>query len=142
MIYQEKARQKDISLCLEHAESVLLFNGDETVFRQITENLISNAVKYSPVGKHVAVRCFRQNEHAVIEIQDQGPGFTEEDKQKLFQRFQKLSARPTGGEHSTGLGLSIVHKLVQLLNGTIECISEAGNGATFRVTFPASDIVY
>jgi signal transduction histidine kinase len=66
-------------------------------------------------------------------VQDQGPGLSENDKKKLFGKFTRLSARPTGGEHSTGLGLSIVKKMVEAMNGKVWCESELGQGATFIV---------
>jgi signal transduction histidine kinase len=69
----------------------------------------------------------------VIEVQDEGPGFTEEDKDHAFERFRRLSAKPTAGERSTGLGLSIVKALVEAMGGEIELVSEAGRGATFRI---------
>src|SRR5690606_24957799 len=72
-----------------------------------------------------------------VEIQDQGPGLSEADRQRLFQKFARLSAQPTGGEHSTGLGLSIVKKLVEAMNGRVWCESEQGRGATFIIEFPA-----
>ena len=71
-----------------------------------------------------------------VSIKDEGPGFTDEDKKKLFQRFAKLSARPTGGELSTGLGLSIVKKIIEMMNGKIELRSEFGAGAEFIISFP------
>jgi signal transduction histidine kinase len=72
-----------------------------------------------------------------IEIEDQGPGITEADMKKLFGKFARLSAQPTGGEHSTGLGLSIVKKLVEAMNGRVWCESEPGKGAKFIVELPA-----
>jgi signal transduction histidine kinase len=69
-------------------------------------------------------------------VQDEGAGLSEEDKAKLFGKFARLSARPTGGEHSTGLGLSIVKKLVEAMNGRVWCESELGKGATFTVELP------
>ncbi len=114
---------------------------DEIAFMQVIDNILSNAVKYSPLGKHVWVRVGRvasQREDIVrIEIQDEGPGFTDDDKEKLFGKFARLSAKPTGGEHSTGLGLAIVKKLVEQMQGTVRCESQAGHGATFIVEFPA-----
>jgi signal transduction histidine kinase len=73
-----------------------------------------------------------------IEIQDEGPGLTEDDKANLFGKFARLSAQPTGGEHSTGLGLSIVKKMVEAMNGRVWCESVYGKGATFIVELPAS----
>jgi two-component system sensor histidine kinase/response regulator len=66
-------------------------------------------------------------------IRDEGPGFTEADKARMFRRYGRLSARPTGGETSTGLGLSIVRKLVLAMDGEINCESTPGQGATFTV---------
>jgi two-component system sensor histidine kinase/response regulator len=73
-------------------------------------------------------------------IQDQGPGFTEEDKVRMFRRYVRLSARPTGGEPSTGLGLSIVRKLVRAMNGELICESVSGEGATFIVRLPRASV--
>jgi two-component system, sensor histidine kinase and response regulator len=72
-----------------------------------------------------------------VEIQDEGEGLSEEDQQKLFGRFVKLSARPTAGEHSTGLGLSIAKNLVEMMNGRIWCESKQGSGATFILELPS-----
>ena len=72
---------------------------------------------------------------ARAEIKDEGPGLTEEDKKKIFGKFQRLSAKPTGGEQSTGLGLSIVKKYVEAMNGKVWCESEQGKGANFIVEF-------
>jgi signal transduction histidine kinase len=71
-----------------------------------------------------------------VAVKDEGPGFSDEDKKKLFGKFARLSAKPTGGEHSTGLGLSIVKRLAEAMEATIWCESELGNGATFIVEFP------
>jgi two-component system, sensor histidine kinase and response regulator len=71
-------------------------------------------------------------------VRDEGPGFSAEDKARMFRRYGRLSARPTGGEPSTGLGLSIVRKLVQGMGGELLCESAAGNGATFIVRLPRS----
>ena len=71
-----------------------------------------------------------------IEIQDEGEGISAEDMKRLFGKFARLSARPTGGEHSTGLGLSIVKKMVEAMNGKVWCESEVGKGATFIVELP------
>ena len=69
-------------------------------------------------------------------MHDEGPGISEEDMKKLFGKFARLSAQPTGGEHSTGLGLSIVKKMVEAMNGRVWCESELGKGATFMVELP------
>ena len=111
---------------------------DATVLAQVIENLVSNAVKYSPTGKNIYVRLGRSPEGMRCEVRDEGPGLSAEDQKKLFGKFARLSAKPTGGEHSTGLGLSIVKKMVEAMNGKVWCESEPGKGATFIVEFPAT----
>jgi two-component system, sensor histidine kinase and response regulator len=71
------------------------------------DNLISNAIKYSPLGKNIFIRLNQMEQFVRCEIQDEGPGLCDADKQKLFGKFARLSAQPTGREHSTGLGLFI-----------------------------------
>jgi len=99
---------------------------------------VSNAVKYSPPGKNIHVRLKKLPEVIRCEVQDEGPGLSAEDQKKLFGKFARLSAKPTGGEHATGLGLSIVKKLVEAMNGQVWCESEPGEGAKFVVQLPAA----
>lgn len=111
--------------------------------RQILDNLLSNAIKYSPAGKHVIVRLISEMQFIRCEIEDEGPGLSEMDQQKLFQKFTRLSAQPTGGEHSTGLGLFIVKQLVEAMAGRVWCESQLGQGAKFIVVFPrVSEVEY
>ncbi len=74
-----------------------------------------------------------------VEIQDEGPGINPDDMTKLFGKFQRLSARPTGNETSTGLGLAIVKKLIEAMGGTVHCESKPGNGSTFIIELPAGE---
>jgi signal transduction histidine kinase len=105
--------------------------------REVFENLVSNAVKYSPNGKRIVVGSRRSELGIVAFVKDEGQGLTEEDKQKLFGKFQRLSARPTGGESSTGLGLSIVKQLVELHGGKVWAESDGKDkGTTFFVALP------
>ena len=135
--YAERAADKNIRLFLQsHEECTLL--ADEIWFHQVLENLISNAVKYSPHGKNVFVEVAAKEATVRISIRDEGPGISPEDMKKLFGKFARLSAQPTGGEHSSGLGLSIVKKLVEAMNGKVWCESKLGEGATFIVEFPAA----
>jgi signal transduction histidine kinase len=103
---------------------------------EVLDNLISNAVKYSPQGKNIYIRLNISNEAVAVEVQDEGPGLSDEDKKHLFGKFARLSARPTAGEHSTGLGLSIVKRMVEAMNGRVWCESELGKGAKFCVELP------
>lgn len=136
--YQARAAEKAIMLSHEPIDAAIL--ADEFALHQVFDNLISNAIKFSPKWSKVAVRMVRHlsesGEAKVrIEIQDEGPGLTEQDKLKLFSKFARLSAKPTGQESSTGLGLSIVKRLVEAMGGQVWCESEHGKGATFIVEF-------
>lgn len=140
--YRRRAQAKEIELHTDIHDQ-LIIDTDRNAFVQIMDNLVSNAVKYSPHNKRIWIRAsiYPYQQHLTphvlrIEIQDEGPGFTEEDKHKLFGKFARLSAKPTGNEDSTGLGLSIVKQLVEDAGGTISCKSTSGEGATFIVEFP------
>jgi two-component system, sensor histidine kinase and response regulator len=143
--YVGRATAKNITLNFElksnGAPAATVF-ADQTATLQVLDNLISNAVKYSPHGKSVFVRVVKSTSGSSsagwrCEVQDQGPGLSDDDKSKLFGKFARLSARPTGDEHSTGLGLSIVKKMVESMNGKVWCESELGKGATFILELPA-----
>ena len=136
--YEEAARDKQIVLNHAPLNGSVFINADPHALDQILDNLISNAVKFSPPKKQISVAMQRGNGCVECHIQDQGPGFTEEDKSKMFQRHARLSARPTAGEPSTGLGLSIAKKLVHAMNGELICQSSPGEGATFTLRFPVS----
>jgi signal transduction histidine kinase len=99
---------------------------------EVLDNLVSNALKFMPPGPP-ARRVTLRVRDGLIEIQDEGPGFTEEDKEHAFERFRRLSARPTAGEGSTGLGLSIARALLEAMGGELTLHSEHGQGATFRI---------
>lgn len=103
--------------------------------REILSNLLSNALKFSPSGTAVVLRLEESGGEVVLSVEDQGPGLTGEDKRRLFGRFARLSAQPTGGEPSVGLGLSIVKHMVEACGGRIWVDSDEGKGAAFRVAF-------
>lgn len=129
------ANKKDITLHFKNAEGEKEANIDHFYTKHIFENLISNAIKFSPVGKNVFIHLSSEREKLRVEITDEGPGICEEDMKKIFRKYQKLSARPTAGERSTGLGLSIVKKYVDLMEGKVWCKSDPGQGATFIIEF-------
>jgi signal transduction histidine kinase len=109
---------------------------DAQRIRQVLDNLVSNAVKYSPPGSTIKLRVSRSHPGWRFEVQDQGPGISDSDRSRLFQDFARLTARPTGGEKSTGLGLAIARRMVEAHGGQIDVISEAGQGATFWFSIP------
>jgi signal transduction histidine kinase len=135
-----RAAAKQQTLHRQNEADAVLVLADSTVLTQVIENLVSNAVKYSPSGKDIFVRLKKHAQSVRVEVQDEGPGLSAEDQKKLFGKFARLSAKPTGGEHSTGLGLSIVKKMVEAMNGKVWCESELGRGATFIVEFPTTSL--
>lgn len=111
----------------------VIVSADSTKIQGAMENLISNAIKYSPPNSEIRVGVERIYNKARFWIIDNGPGFSEEDKQRLFQKFQVLSAKPTGNESSTGLGLAIVKGIVEAHKGKVWVESELGKGSKFII---------
>jgi len=112
---------------------------DADRIREAIDNLVSNAIKYSPLGGAIDLLVGRGADGIVVQIRDQGAGLSPEDISRLFGRFQRLSAKPTAGETSTGLGLSIVKRIVDLHGGQITVESAGpGQGATFKMTLPGT----
>jgi two-component system sensor histidine kinase/response regulator len=136
--YEDAARDKEIVLHKVSVKEGALIYADPAALEQVLDNLISNAVKFSPRKKKISISMQRDPAHVECLIRDEGPGFTEEDKTRMFHRYARLSALPTGGEPSTGLGLSIAKKLVQAMQGALICQSTPGQGATFILRFPVS----
>lgn len=111
---------------------------DPKLLREAFDNYVSNAIKYSPADTRARVALVRVEGTGEIEfaVQDAGPGLSEADQEKLFQKFKKLTARPTGGETSTGLGLSIVKTIAERHHGRVGCDSQLGRGARFWLRWP------
>jgi len=133
--FSERAKAKNIVVNFVALEPSIFIKADIIYLKQIIENLISNALKFSHQGTLVTVIISTKYEKVTLEIQDQGPGITEGDRKKMFNKFQRLSAKPTGGEHSTGLGLSIVKKFANEMNAEIWCESEQKKGSNFILEF-------
>jgi signal transduction histidine kinase/Tfp pilus assembly protein PilF len=172
--YRDRAVAKDIAIFTEFDDETAFTLADSSASAQILDNLISNAIKYSPRGKNVVVRIKNShsplviglwsdgntpktspdaahktndqwqmtndqatnNQRIRVEVSDEGQGISAEDMQRMFGKFARLSPQPTGGEDSTGLGLSIVKRLTEAMNGRVWCESEVGKGATFIVELP------
>ncbi|MDX2273200.1 MAG: ATP-binding protein [Cyanobacteriota bacterium] len=138
--YEVAAQQKGQTLHFQGSPAPALLLGDPNILIQIVDNLVSNAIKYSYPQQPIWLAVEVDPPHVRLQVRDQGPGMTTEDQEKLFGKFVRLSALPTGGEHSTGLGLSIVKRLVEALNGRVWCDSQIGVGSTFIVEFPQADV--
>lgn len=114
---------------------------DTDRIREAIDNLISNAIKYSPIGGKIGVAVTHEGSETIVRISDEGAGLSPEDLGRLFGRFQRLSAKPTAGESSTGLGLSIVKRIIDMHGGEVTAESEGpGKGSTFTVTLPATEL--
>jgi signal transduction histidine kinase len=134
---QLAATKKQIAFRVGISEG-LWATADRAAVLQILDNLISNALKYSPPNTTVHVHALPEKEAIIINVRDEGPGISEADQKKLFQKFTRLTARPTGGESSTGLGLAIVKKLAEAMSGSIQCLSTLGSGSTFALRLPVA----
>jgi len=139
--YSQKAKRKNITVHFTPTSNEYVAYVDINRVRQVLDNLVSNAVKYSPFAKNVYIRIFINTINSTkksaicCEIQDEGPGLSHEEQAKLFKKFSRLSSVPTGNENSTGLGLFIVKKFVNAMGGKVWCESELGVGSKFVVEF-------
>jgi signal transduction histidine kinase len=133
--FRLSSEEKEIKVTTNIEPGNHLIEVDKSYMIQVLENLLSNAIKFSERGTQVKfyVKTVDDKTHVIIE--DQGPGISEEDQKKLFGRFQKLSAQPTAGETSIGLGLSIVKKYIESMEGEIVCVSKLGVGTKFIMSF-------
>lgn len=134
--YSAAANQKNITLLMGETGGIAL--ADQSRLIQIFSNLVSNAIKYSPPDQFVTVASTQSNDQVRITITDEGPGILETERASLFEPFGRLSARPTGGEDSTGLGLWIVKELVALHGGQVGVDCPAEGGSVFWVELPAA----
>ncbi len=129
--FMERAKAKQIGLLPEWRGEVIYAFADSEKVSVIIENLVSNAIKFSHRDTEIHLRVRQQGQRVRVEVQDEGPGIGAADQERLFGKFQRLSAKPTGGEHSTGLGLSIARQLAETMNGRLWCESVEGQGSTF-----------
>ncbi len=132
---EQDAARKAIEIRVGVSEG-LWAKADPAATMQILDNLISNALKFSPPNSTIHVHTLPEQNHILVSVRDEGPGISEADQKKLFQKFTRLTARPTGGESSTGLGLAIVKRLADAMGGSIQCHSAPGAGATFTLRLP------
>ena len=133
------AERKGQRLTLEGPERLMVM-GDADRLQEALDNLVSNAVKYSPAGASIMVTLLHEPGRAVCHVRDEGPGLSAEDEMRLFGRFQRLSAQPTGGESATGLGLFITRRIAELHGGTVTARSHGpGRGTTFSLLLPLDD---
>jgi signal transduction histidine kinase len=133
-----QAKQQSLECTVSSEASGALVSADPRRLRQVIDNLLDNAIKFTPSGGWVRAHATGASSHVRIAIEDSGPGLQPEDYARLFQPFATLTARPTGTESSTGLGLSIARELMALHGAPIVVESEPGQGATFSFELPVS----
>ena len=136
--HRAAAGEKGLTLDYQDHGSTLPLAVAGWVIEQVAENLLTNAIKFTPAGGTIRLSVRDKDGHGVFEVADDGPGFQAGDYPKLYRRYARMSARPTAGEPSTGLGLSIAKRLVEQEGGTIELLSKPGESAVFLISFPLS----
>lgn len=134
--YKPAAENKEIVIHFDKPGKVPELLTDRILLSRVCSNLLSNALKFTHRGKRIFVSLKENNDGLQIIIKDEGQGIPAAEIKNLFSKYSKISTSSTEGETSTGLGLSIVKRILTELNGTIECISEPGVGSTFTVTLP------
>ena len=127
------AEKKNISLHAVATNKKLVILSDRYLVGRICENLLSNAIKYTSQGKNVWMSIYDEHDQIGIKVRDEGVGIEKEELPYLFSKYSKISSRPTDGEASNGLGLSIVKRIVEEINGRIMCESQIGIGSVFTV---------
>jgi signal transduction histidine kinase len=131
--FQYAADKKNIQLHLECPEKSLYFLSDRQLLSRMLENLLSNAIKYTDHGKNVWMSISEEKDAISIKVRDEGVGIEKDELPHLFAKYSKISSQPTNGEATTGLGLSIVKRICEELNGQIFCESCPGKGSIFTV---------
>ncbi|MCG8322336.1 MAG: tetratricopeptide repeat protein [Cytophagales bacterium] len=133
--YHDRLKKKDLKLHYQPLKRNISIVTDPKYLTRIVDNLFSNAIKFTYPGKNIYLTVEESSRSFQVSIRDEGQGIGEDEQKLMFKKFQKLSALPTGGEHSTGLGLSIVDSLVQKLNGKIKVKSQVGVGTEIILEF-------
>ena len=133
--FKALADKKNIDLLFNPCQPSVRVLLDKNYLIQILENLVSNALKFSQSNTTVTISCHPSKAKVKVQVADEGPGITEADKKQLFGQYKKLSARPTAGEASTGIGLSIVKKYVTAMGGEVWCKNNPKKGMSFYVSF-------
>jgi two-component system phosphate regulon sensor histidine kinase PhoR len=134
--WAKKFLTKDLQAVIDVAENCSTIRADEERLREIFDNLLDNALKYSDKSGQIRIAAEQRNGDVALSVTDRGVGISQDDLPRIFERFyraDKARSRDLGG---TGLGLSIVKHIAQLHNGRVEAESELGEGTTIRVILP------
>jgi len=138
--HEAMALAKNIAMQVDVMPQSVVAQADGEALARVLDNLVSNAIKFTPSGGTVKLGTgVGPGPWVFFTVQDDGPGFTTEDEEKMFRRYARLSARPTGGEPSTGLGLSIVKRLLEGMKGIISLNKDVTAGSCFVVKLPVAN---
>jgi signal transduction histidine kinase len=137
-VYGDVARAKNIEIAWElPAFPAIAIWTDAVAVGTVLDNLLSNAIKFSEPGEKITVRTTRKGKELICAVDDNGPGLSEDERSRCFERGTQLSPRPTGGESSSGYGLAVARDVVERLGGRIWCESVEGKGSSFMFSLPA-----
>ncbi|WP_319478555.1 HAMP domain-containing sensor histidine kinase [Marispirochaeta aestuarii] len=139
-INRQIAEQKEICLTIKTEQDSIPLEIDGVKIRQVADNLISNAIKFSHPGTAVQVRVMQNGDYAEVSVRDQGQGIPAEELPKLFTPYSRVNVSSTAGEKSTGLGLAISQRIIQGHRGTLRVESEVGRGSDFRFSLPLKPV--
>ncbi|MCC5927371.1 MAG: hypothetical protein JJU41_12510 [Bacteroidetes bacterium] len=134
--FEQQAAKKKMTINVLGADQEIVVSADPSLTEQVLDNLISNAIKYSPIGSEITVHLSGDGKAGYVTVTDNGPGIPQEKMADLYKKFAKIGNVPTGGEVSTGLGLSIVKHLLTMMKGEIRCESQPGKGTSFTISLP------
>lgn len=136
----EQAQDKNQNIVLDLPEEEVTLISDENLLLEALENIVDNAVKYSPPDTNIELSLRydtqEKGKNLIITIADHGPGFSEGDKKKLFSQFARLSAKSPEGDKGNGLGMAVSKQIIELLGGSIALVEKEGWGAVFKIRFP------
>ncbi|MBX3439058.1 MAG: PAS domain-containing protein [Planctomycetaceae bacterium] len=136
------ARSKSLELTHEGCSEPIFVQADARELRTILDNLLDNAIHYTPVGGRVVVRVARDEAFARLQVEDTGVGIARDQQARIFERFYRADRARNRDRGGTGLGLAIVKHLAQLFGGSVEVVSELGRGSTFTVSLLLADTVH
>ena len=139
-LFRGEAERKNITLTFDCAGKFPKVLIDRQQIRRVVDNLLSNALKFTPTGGTIAVSVLQVKDGVCLRVEDSGPGIPEQEADRLFVEFGKTSNRPTGGEKSTGLGLSICQRIIRAHDGSINFENLPEGGARFSVILPVLNV--
>jgi signal transduction histidine kinase len=134
--YFSHAHMSGVKLKLEIEPNVPQVRGDLSLLKQAITNLVSNGIKYAPQSGDMYLRAEKSQENVIISVKDNGPGLSEEEQMRLFEKFYRVKQPGTEKVKGSGLGLAIVRSIAEKHGGRAGCYSQPGQGATFYIALP------